>query len=91
MLSIRRSTQFKRDYKRCGARGLDLDLLMDVIGQLANGITLASMMRDHALAGNYLNKRECHINPDWLLIYEINSTKGELVLVRTGTHSDLFD
>lgn len=91
MLRIRRSTQFKKDYKRCAARGLDLDALMSVIGQLANGIALAPELRDHFLSGNYRGKRECHIAPDWLLIYELRGIEGELVLVRTGTHSDLFD
>ena len=90
MLKIRRSTQFKRDYKRCVSRGQDVDILLAVIGQLAQEIPLSSELKDHPLTGGYRGKRECHIAPDWLLIYEVKSSGGELVLVRTGSHSDLF-
>lgn len=71
-------------------RGKDLAKLKYVVNELANQRTLDEKYRDHELTGNYRNFRECHIEPDWLLIYRIE--KGELILalVRTGTHSDLF-
>lgn len=88
MRTIRRTTQFKKDVKRMGKRGKKFEDLKEVISQLVSGKRLEAKYRDHYLVGQYKGSRECHIEPDWLLIYEINN--DELVLIRTGTHSDLF-
>ncbi len=88
MKAIRRTSQFKRDVKRMQRQGKDLEKLKDMIASLVREQRLASKYRDHVLVGQYKGTRECHIEPDWLLIYE--STESEIVLVRTGSHSDLF-
>ncbi|MFK7845042.1 MAG: type II toxin-antitoxin system YafQ family toxin [Rhodothermales bacterium] len=88
MRSIRYTSQFKKDIKRIRKRSKDLDKLKTVIDVLADGKQLEARYRDHALVGNYRGTRDCHIEPDWLLIYEIY--EDELILVRTGSHSDLF-
>ena len=88
MLNIIYSGQFKKDYKRCQKRGWDVGLLKSVIVILAVPSVLPPQNRDHNLTGNYVGRRECHITPDWLLIYEIDG--NDLYLERTGTHSDLF-
>lgn len=92
MLTIEFSNQFKRDYKLATKRGYDMAKLMDVISLLQNEATLPAEYRDHPLKG--INKnigvRECHIEPDWLLVYRIKNDKLILQLIRTGTHSDLF-
>ncbi len=85
---IRRTTQFKRDYKRMKRRGKDLEQLRTVIQKLAQGQPLEDRYRDHPLLGGYRGTRECHIEPDWLLVYEV--TEEKLVLIRTGSHTDLF-
>ena len=90
MLKIKFLNSFKKDYKRIVKRGYDIALLENVIGMLADGETLPAKYRDHALTGNYSSYRECHITPDWLLIYEVRESELILVLSRTGTHSDLF-
>ena len=82
--------KFMRDFKLIQKRGYDLGLLKDVITKLANGEELPERNRDHALTGNYKGCRECHIKPDWLLIYQIADEELILYLTRTGTHSDLF-
>lgn len=87
---IEMSSQFKKDYKAVLKRGYDKSLLQRVIETLSNGETLPVKYKDHALAGNYSNYRECHVAPDWLLIYRIEKDRLILVLTRTGTHSDLF-
>ena len=87
---IARTTQFKKDYKLAKKRGLDISLLKDVITKLANGETLPPEYHDHGLSGNWSGHRECHILPDWLLIYRIDNDVLVLTLTRTGTHSDLF-
>lgn len=81
---------FKKDYKKVVKRGYDTKLMEEIIQKLAREEQLPEKNKDHSLGGDYIGCRECHITPDWLLIYEIN--KGELVLylTRTGTHSDLF-
>lgn len=88
--TIRPTSRFVKDLKRVQKRGYDISLLADVIKKLADGEELPQKNKDHALVDDFDGCRECHITPDWLLIYEIN--KGELVLylTRTGTHSDLF-
>lgn len=90
MLTIKYQTAFKRDYKRIKKRGYDLRLLEDVIALLAQEQELPSAYRDHALTGDYSGCRECHIAPDWLLVYEVLQDELLLYLTRTGTHSDLF-
>ncbi len=81
---------FKRDLKTAKKRGYDLSLLNDVVDTLAFGLPLDEKYKDHSLIGNYKGCRECHITPDWLLIYEISNDEIILYLTRTGTHSDLF-
>jgi mRNA interferase YafQ len=88
MQTIRRTSQFKRDVKRNQRQGKDLGKLKDVLERLATGEELASQHRDHVLVGQYKGTRECHLEADWLLIYEL--AESELVLIRTGSHSDLF-
>lgn len=87
---IKPSNQFKKDVKLAQRRGYDLSKLTVVIKKLANGETLESRYRDHQLTGNFGVCRECHIQPDWLLVYEIENEQLMLFLSRTGTHSDLF-
>ena len=90
MLEIVASSRFKKDLKTILKRGYNIQLLEEVVDTLARQTTLPKKNKDHPLSGNYAGCRECHITPDWLLIYEI--TAGELILylTRTGTHSDLF-
>lgn len=90
MLSIVLSNRFKKDLKRAKKRGLDLDLLEAVVDQLAKRIPLPEKNHDHALTGDYIGFRECHVAPDWLLVYRVEDEELELFLFRTGTHSDLF-
>lgn len=90
MLTIKYQTTFKRDYKRIVKRGYDVRLLEKVISLLAEQKPLPGKYRDHNLSGNYTGCRECHITPDWLLIYEIKEDELLLYLTRTGSHSDLF-
>lgn len=90
MYEIKPTNRFKKDLKMMGKRGYDLKLLEKVVTTLANGETLPPKNKDHLLSGNYAGARECHITPDWLLIYEIDKQTLYLYLTRTGTHSDLF-
>ena len=87
---VKLTTQFKKDYKLAVKRGLKIDLLKDIIAALAMGEKLPEKNRDHALTGNWVGHRECHILPDWLLIYRIEDDVLVLTLARTGSHSDLF-
>ena len=87
--TLKPTTQFKRDLKK--AQKQNKDLLNKVLQQLADGIPLPEKNRDHALTGNYAGCRECHIQPDWLLIYEIAEDTLFLYLTRTGSHSELFE
>lgn len=89
-LTIKWTSQFKKDYKTAEKRGLKLQLLHEVIAQLANGKTLPAQYRDHPLTGNWANFRECHIRPDWLLVYHLDGDVLVLTLTRTGSHSDIF-
>lgn len=84
------TTQFKRDYKLAMKRHLRIDLLDDVIRMLSRGELLPEKYRDHTLTGNWIEYRECHLLPDWLLVYRVEDDILVLTLVRTGTHSDLF-
>lgn len=90
MYSLRPTTKFQKDLKKIKKRGYDISLLIAVLKKLAAGETLPEKNRDHQLSGNFKNFRECHITPDWLLVYEIDNRELILYLMRTGTHSDLF-
>lgn len=90
MLILKTTGQFRKDYKRIKKRGYDTKLLEHVIQILLEGSPLPPQYRDHALSGNYTGFRECHIQPDWLLIYTIHHNKLILTVSRTGSHSDLF-
>ncbi len=87
---VKPTNQFKKDYKVAIKRGLPIKLLEDVISKLALGEQLPAKNRDHELNGNWSNFRECHILPDWLLVYQINEDTLVLALSRTGSHSDIF-
>ena len=86
---VKPTTQFKKDFKLAMKRSMKIELLEEVIAMLAMGETLPDKHKDHALTGNWVGHRECHILPDWLLIYRIEEVLV-LTLARTGTHSDLF-
>ena len=88
MKTVRRTSRFKRDVKRMQRQGRELENLKRVLETLVKGEPLAAKYRDHVLVGQYKGTRECHIEPDWLLIYELAET--EIVLIRSGSHSDLF-
>jgi len=88
MYEIRRTTQFKKDIKRVLKRGKELEQLLIVVQNLAEGKPLDAVYLDHPLKGQYHGKRDCHLEPDWILIYALEGE--DLVLYRTGSHSDLF-
>lgn len=87
---IQPTNRFKKDLKLCKSRGYDINLITDIIKRLSNGDKLEEKYKDHDLSGNWSGYRECHIQPDWLLIYKIDGKELILYLTRTGTHSDLF-
>lgn len=87
---VKFTTQFRKDYKLAMKRGLKIELLERVIMLLASGEALPEKNKDHALTGNWVGHRECHILPDWLLVYRVEDDILVLTLTRTGTHSDLF-
>lgn len=87
---VKPTTQFKKDFKLAMKRSMKIELLEEVIAMLAMGETLPDKHKDHALTGNWVGHRKCHILPDWLLIYRIEDEVLVLTLARTGTHSDLF-
>ena len=91
MLKLQISTKFRKDYKRIKKRGYNLSLLQDILDKLCAKEPLEPKHRDHAPSGSYKGFRECHIQPDWLLIYAIDDDRLILVASRTGTHADLFD
>jgi mRNA interferase YafQ len=86
--SIRRTTQFKKDVKQLLRSGKNLENLLGIVQELAEGRQLTPQHKDHPLRGKYLGKRDCHIEPDWILIYAIED--NDLVLYRTGSHANLF-
>lgn len=88
---VKVTLQFKKDYKLAVKRGLKISLLDEVVTMLSQGESLPEKYRDHALIGNWFGHRECHILPDWLLIYRIENNVLVLTLSRTGSHSDLLD
>ena len=87
---VKFTNQFKKDLKLAKKQKKNLDELFNVVSVLADGGTLDARYRDHDLSGNYKGTRECHIEPDWLLIYEIRDEVLVLMLYRLGTHSELF-
>ncbi|EFC90951.1 addiction module toxin, RelE/StbE family [Dethiosulfovibrio peptidovorans DSM 11002] len=89
-LTVKPTSQFRKDYKLAFKRGLKIELIEDVISILAMAEELPPKNRDHALSGNWTGHRECHIQPDWLLIYRVEASVLVLTLTRTGTHADLF-
>lgn len=88
MLKLSSTTKYKKDLTLCQKRNYNLNLLYDIVNILRIPTALPPQNKDHDLKGNFGGKRECHITPDWLLIYRIEN--DELMLDRTGTHSDLF-
>lgn len=88
--TVKPTTQFKKDFKLAMKCGLEIELLEKVIAALAMDEPLPEKHKDHALTGNWVGHRECHVLPDWLLIYRIEGEVLVLTLSRTGTHSDLF-
>ncbi len=90
MYKIVAANQFKKDLKLANKRGFNLELLNSVVSTLASGKSLDKKYRDHSLTGEYRGFRECHVEPDWLLVYRIEDKDLELFLFRTGSHSDLF-
>ncbi|BEU88082.1 type II toxin-antitoxin system YafQ family toxin [Selenomonas sp. TAMA-11512] len=88
---IKFTTAYKKSYKRAKKRGLNLNLLDDVVEALGQGHKLDAKYRDHALHGNCEGFRECHIHPDWLLVYLVENDILTLPLIETGTHADIFD
>ena len=89
--TIKTTTQFKKDFKLAKRRNRNMNLLKEIIDKLANGEPLEEKYRDHALTGNWTGHRECHIQPDWLLVYRVENDVLVLTLSRTGSHSDLFN
>ena len=85
------TAQFRKDYKLAKKRGLKMEALAEIVTLLAKGEALPEKNRDHNLSGNWIGHRECHVLPDWLLIYRIEENVLVLTLTRTGTHSDLLD
>jgi mRNA interferase YafQ len=88
MKEIYQTSQFKKDFKRAKKRGKDIDKLKDVVGLIIKDQPLSERHRDHGLGGKWSGSRDCHIEPDWVLIYRVDG--DALYLERTGTHSDLF-
>lgn len=87
---VKRTKQFRSDAKLMIRRGKDIELLLAIVEKLKHGSELPEKNKDHALSGNYSGFRECHIEPDWLLVYRANAKTIILTLLRTGSHSDLF-
>ena len=87
---VKTTSQFKKDYKLAKKQGHNMELLKQVIAMLADGVPLPEQYKDHSLSGNWVRHRECHILPDWLLIYKYDQNTLILTLVRTGSHNNLF-
>ena len=90
MYQVKFTTTYKKSYKRMKKRGLDISLLDEVVDLLRQGKQLDEKYRDHGLSGNFVGFRECHIKPDWLLVYLVENDVLILTLVDTGSHSDIF-
>lgn len=91
MLKLQTTATFRKDFKRIKKRGRDVSLLREVLEKLCSKESLEARYKDHALIGSYIGFRECHIQPDWLLIYAVNDDELTLVASRTGSHADLFN
>ena len=90
MYNIEYTGRFKRDYKLAVKRGYKEALIRNIISLIAEGTAIPAKYSPHKLTGDYKNCWECHIQPDWLLVWQINEKTNTLILIRTGTHSDLF-
>jgi len=90
MMEIKTTSKFRKDLKQAKKKGLNIALLEKIVDDLAAGKKLDDKHHDHALVGNWVSFRECHIQPDWLLIYKISDNSLILTLTRTGSHSELF-
>ena len=90
MYKLRFTTKFQRNLKLMKKRGKDLNKLNEVLELLVKGQELPMKYNDHSLIGNFIGCRECHIEPDWLLVYEVVNNELIIILTATGTHSDLF-
>jgi len=90
MTAVFHSTAFRKDLRLASKRGRDLEKLRQVLELLSKGEPLPRGLRDHPLKGDWVGHRECHLAPDWLLIYQIDAAAGVIRLERTGTHSNLF-
>jgi mRNA interferase YafQ len=90
MYEMKRSNQFAKDYVKAYKAGKDLDKIDKIMFRLANKESLESKHKEHSLTGNYKGHKECHITPDWLLIYSLDVENNLITFVRTGTHSELF-
>ena len=88
--TVQYTSTFKKDYKRAIKRGLNIELLEHIVELLSMGKPLPDKNHDHELSGDWVGHRECHIQPDWLLIYRLDDNVLILTLTRTGSHSDLF-
>ena len=91
MLKPRTTTKFKKDYKKAKKRNKEIEKLESIMDDLEAEKKLSLKFKDHSLAGNFIGSRECHIEPDWLLIYRIKGQENEIIFERTGSHSDLYD
>ncbi len=90
MLQVVASNRFKKDLKLAARRGYNFEILEEVVQKLIRGEILPEKNKDHALIGDFFGCRECHLAPDWLLVYKVDNGALILYLMRTGTHSDLF-
>ena len=90
MLNIVWKSQFKKDFKKISKHQKNLEKLSYIVKEIQQGKALSAKYKNHKLKGDYIDCWECHIEPDWLLIYKIDYTQNELILIRTGSHSDLF-
>jgi len=84
------TNKFDRELRRVSRRGKDLSKIQEIMNMLADGEMLPPRNKDHPLIGNFAERRECHIEPDWLLIYKIDEENNKIIFERTGSHSDLF-
>ena len=91
MLEAEYTKQFKKDYKKCKKQGLAIEEIFQVMGLLIDECELPVKYKDHVLKGRYKGYGECHIRPNWLLIYSVDKNKNVIKFVRTGTHTELFD
>jgi len=90
MYQLVTTNKFDRDLRRVSRRGKDLSKIQQIMNMLADGDVLPTRNKDHPLIGNFVERRECHIEPDWLLIYKIDEENNKIIFERTGSHSDLF-